>query len=187
MINMEERFQKRRREMKTLYVSDLDGTLLNAKKNITPYTARVLNACIEKGMLFTVATARMAYACDYRLEGIRLSTPGILTNGVFLYDFGKREYVSVEEMDPPLVPAVTDAFRKNGCPCFLYTLKDGRISIYYNDVRLREQTQYYSEKALKSCEEVALVSDPMENKRRPGGLLRADGNSGTTRARSAGS
>lgn len=148
--------------MKTLYVSDLDGTLLNSKKQITPYTVRVLNACIEKGMLFTVATARMAYACDYRLEGIKLSTPGILTNGVFLYDFDSREYVSVEEMDRSLVPDVIGAFRRNGCSCFLYTLKNGRISIYYGDARLREQTQYYSEKALKNCEEVALVSDYME-------------------------
>lgn len=40
-----------------LYVSDLDGTLLDSKKRITPYTANVLNQCIQKGMKFAVATA----------------------------------------------------------------------------------------------------------------------------------
>lgn len=36
--------------MKALYVSDLDGTLLNSQKTVIPYTARVLNACIKKGL-----------------------------------------------------------------------------------------------------------------------------------------
>lgn len=143
--------------MKTLYVSDLDGTLLNTKKEITPYTAQVLNGCIEKGMLFSVATARMAYACDYRLSEINLSAPGILTNGVFLYDFAQKNYVSAEVIDQHAVPQVLDAFKRNGASCFLYTFDNGQISLYFDDPGLTQQTQYYSDRALKSCAEVKLV------------------------------
>ena len=53
--------------MKTLYISDLDGTLFNKSKKISIFTADVINKCIEEGMLFSVATARMPYGCDYRL------------------------------------------------------------------------------------------------------------------------
>ncbi len=145
--------------MKTLYISDLDGTLLNSKKEITKYTAQVLNDCIERGMLFSVATARMAYACDYRLADIKLSAPGILTNGVFLYDFVEKKYVSAEVIDQHAIPLVLDAFKRNGASCFLYTFDNRQISLYFDDPALTQQTQYYSERALKSCAEVKLLGD----------------------------
>ena len=53
--------------METLYVSDLDGTLLNKKKEITPKTAEILNRCIREGMKFSVATALMAVITDCKI------------------------------------------------------------------------------------------------------------------------
>ena len=58
--------------MKSLYVSDLDGTLFNKKKRISDRSADIINRCIEKGMLFSVATARMPYGCDYRLKDLHM-------------------------------------------------------------------------------------------------------------------
>lgn len=52
--------------MKTLYVSDLDGTLLTPEKEISKASADILNHLIRKGLLFTVATARSP---GYRLRG----------------------------------------------------------------------------------------------------------------------
>jgi len=42
----------------TLYISDLDGTLLNNKAELSAYAANTLSALIEGGMHFSVATAR---------------------------------------------------------------------------------------------------------------------------------
>ncbi|MEG2677056.1 MAG: HAD hydrolase family protein, partial [Oscillospiraceae bacterium] len=80
--------------MKTLYVSDLDGTLLTSEKKLTKATIELLNKSIAEGAQFAIATARMPYACDYRMKEINLNIPSILTNGVFLYDFSKGKYVS---------------------------------------------------------------------------------------------
>ena len=44
--------------MKTLYVSDLDGTLLRSDETLSTYTCDVINELVEKGMLFSYATAR---------------------------------------------------------------------------------------------------------------------------------
>lgn len=41
-----------------LYVSDLDGTLLNENQEISDQTAKIINGLIETGLHFTVATAR---------------------------------------------------------------------------------------------------------------------------------
>ncbi len=147
--------------MTTLYVSDLDGTLFNSKKRISDYSAQVLNKCIDKGMLFTVATARMPYGCDTRLAAIRLDNPGILTNGVFLYNFATQSYAGVEAMDRESVPAVREAFKKKGLSCFLYTFRNDKINIYFEDEAMRGQTQYYSDRALESCGEVLCVPDSL--------------------------
>ncbi|MDD6345728.1 MAG: HAD hydrolase family protein, partial [Oscillospiraceae bacterium] len=44
--------------MKTLFISDLDGTLLNSNAEISENTALIINSLIKKGLHFTVATAR---------------------------------------------------------------------------------------------------------------------------------
>ena len=143
---------------KTLYVSDLDGTLFNRKKKISDKSADILNKCIDQGMKFAVATARMPYGCDTRLSAIHMNTPGIVTNGVFLYDFEAKKIISSETIDSAAVQKVLQVFREHRLSCFLYMLYDGAISIYYDKEEMKEQTQYYSERALEACKEIRQVS-----------------------------
>lgn len=144
---------------KILYVTDLDGTLLNRDKQVTQYTGDTINRCIEKGMNFTVATARMPYGCDYRLRDIHINVPGILTNGVFLYDFKSEKIRTAEEISCKSAELALDIFHENGLSCFVYTYAPGGISIYYGDKKLEGQTQYYSERALKQCAGIYLTND----------------------------
>ena len=137
--------------MKTLYISDLDGTLLNSRKEVTDYTAAIINQCIEKGMLFSVATARMPYGCDYRLKQLNLQTPAILTNGVFIYDFNTQKYLHAEKIEKKTAGEVVAAFKANNKSCFMYLFKDEQISICFGDESLKAQDQYYSKRALESC------------------------------------
>lgn len=145
--------------MKTLYVSDLDGTLLNSKKELTAYSADAINACIDKGAAFTIATARMAYGCDYRLAPLRLNVPGIITNGVFLYDFARKAYLSVQTIPLACAEQIIEIFAAHGLSCFVYTFAREQLSIYYGHESLELQTQYYSKRALESCKEVALETN----------------------------
>ena len=43
--------------MKTLYVSDLDGTLLRSDETTSEYTNSVINNLTDRGMIFSYATA----------------------------------------------------------------------------------------------------------------------------------
>ncbi len=145
--------------MKTLYVSDLDGTLFNRKKKLSEDTISILNKCMENGMHFTVATARMPYGCDYRLEKLSINTPGILTNGVFLYDFATKKYINVVNIEKESAKKAVSAIEKVGLSCFVYLFSNDEISIYYKEKELEQQTQYYSERALSNCKEVKCVDD----------------------------
>ena len=143
--------------MSTLYVSDLDGTLLNRNKKVTDKSVKIINECIEKGMHFTVATARMPYGCDYMLQDLKLETLAILMNGVIFYDFSKEKIIMADSIDKIAAKNVIDIFKSNKLSCFVYVFKDQGINIYYDNEELEKQTQYYSEKALKKCNEVRKV------------------------------
>ncbi len=69
---------------KVLYVTDLDGTLLNRQDRISPYSIRVINKLVDQGMLFTYATARSLVSAAKVTEGLSTRIPVIAYNGAFI-------------------------------------------------------------------------------------------------------
>ena len=73
--------------MKTLFVSDLDGTLLTAKETVSEYSMRLLNKLIdEDDVLFTYATARSLNSAAKAVWGLRQNIPVILYNGAIVME-----------------------------------------------------------------------------------------------------
>lgn len=70
-----------------LYISDLDGTLLQPNGTLSTVSKKRLNNLIEEGMKFTIATARNYDSAHPILEGLNLKLPAVLFNGVYLADF----------------------------------------------------------------------------------------------------
>lgn len=72
--------------MKTLYVSDLDGTLLRSDEKTSEYTNTVINRLTGRGMLFSYATARSLITAKKVMSGIKAKIPLIVYNGAFVID-----------------------------------------------------------------------------------------------------
>lgn len=70
--------------MKTLYVTDLDGTLLNTHERVSEYSKEVINKLVEEGMLFTYATARSSISAAVAAKGLSTKVPIIAFNGAFI-------------------------------------------------------------------------------------------------------
>ncbi|MDR1329972.1 MAG: HAD family hydrolase [Oscillospiraceae bacterium] len=117
--------------MKTLYISDLDGTLLNDSTELSEYTVQTLNRLIADGMNFTVATARSAYSACKVLEKLNLRLPMILSGGVMLYDPETRVFSNVKYIPPDASAAALAAIRRYGLPALLYALDGAEQNIYY--------------------------------------------------------
>jgi len=79
-------------KMKTLFVSDLDGTLLRNDATISEYSKNKLNEFISSGVLFTVATARSVASITKMLEGVDIELPVIEFNGGFISDLKTGEH-----------------------------------------------------------------------------------------------
>lgn len=74
--------------MKTLYISDLDGTLLRSDKRLSSFTAETLNRLVGRGMLFSYATSRSYYTASLVTEGFTAQIPTINHNGAFIFENG---------------------------------------------------------------------------------------------------
>lgn len=71
--------------METLYITDLDGTLLGTDDRVSDFTKNTINTLIEKGLPFTYATARSFASASVVTTGLRLRLPVIVYNGAFLF------------------------------------------------------------------------------------------------------
>ena len=127
--------------MKNLYVSDLDGTLLNSKQEITPFSRNNLNNLIEKGVAFTIATARTPATAIDILKGLEIKLPLILMNGVIIYDNYNKEYIDIKTTDNIL--KVLEKECKN---FLLYSIKDNHMNVYYKEFLNEAEISFYDER-----------------------------------------
>ena len=70
----------------TLYVTDLDGTLLRSDATLSPYTISTINRLTEQGLAFTYATARSIESARSIARELNLRLPAITRNGAVLAD-----------------------------------------------------------------------------------------------------
>lgn len=76
---------------------DLDGTLLDDKKNIPPENLRMLRRAAEEGLLLVPATGRIPAGMPEELMRLPIRY-GVLVNGAMLYDFERGETIAREEI-----------------------------------------------------------------------------------------
>lgn len=116
---------------KTLYISDLDGTLLNSGAELSGFTAETLKSLSARGIYFTAATARTAATAAKLLDGLGLRTPAVLMNGVCVFDVDKKEYIKVEVLPDTVKRNVTGIIGGAGLPGFWYSVEDGTLFTRY--------------------------------------------------------
>lgn len=77
--------------MKILFITDLDGTLLNSKTALSEYTTETLNTLINNGMIFSYATARSLSSAGVVTSGLNINKPVITYNGTFIVNPDTKE------------------------------------------------------------------------------------------------
>lgn len=106
---------------KTLYVSDLDGTLLDDSSQLSAGTVDTLNRIIgELGGLFTVATARTPATVVPLMSEVHARLPFIVIGGSAWWNPVTGCYEHTRGIDDVTVNAVADVFDRNGAHPFIY-------------------------------------------------------------------
>ena len=144
---------------KTLYISDLDGTLLNRSAELSVYTITTLNSLIAGGVQFSVATARTAATTVHLLESVAIGVPIILMNGVLIYDLLSRRYVKKELLDKPETEKLISAMKKTGQAGFMYALSGDELITYYERLENGVMKSFVEERMRKYNKKFTQIGD----------------------------
>lgn len=117
--------------MARLFVSDLDGTLLDRQGRLSGYSRDGLTRLLEGGLLFTVASARSVCSIRSILGDLPLSLPVIEFNGAFLSDLRSGTHHFCRAIQPPVAREfVREACRRGFLPT-VSTFHDAEDRLYY--------------------------------------------------------
>ena len=128
---------------KIMYVTDLDGTLLNQKDRINKKSLEIINGLVEEGMLFTYATARSLVSASVVTEGLTTKIPVIAYNGAFIFQPETGEILSREDFGREERAYATEVIRaKDICP-LVYAFVDGVERVSWLSGRENEGIRRY--------------------------------------------
>ena len=109
--------------MKTLYVSDLDGTLMRSSIELSKFTTDTINDLISRGLSFTYATARSINSAREIAGDLNLTLPVVTRNGAVLADNATGKYIERKVFTSEQVErlrSLTPVIGKYGCvSCFV--------------------------------------------------------------------
>lgn len=129
--------------MKTLFVSDLDGTLLGRDSRLSPYGLQALNALIAQGLPFTYATARSLSSAQMVTEGLLVQCPVITNNGVFIRDSKSEAVLNSVAFAPEALREIRAAVEQAGVSPLVYSLVNGEEKVFWVAGTENEGIRYY--------------------------------------------
>lgn len=133
-----------------LFVTDLDGTLINSKREVPKKSLEILNKLIENGINFTVATARTPATAVEILQNLNLKLPVALMNGVLIYDTKELKYIDIKAIEKETVNKVLDIFKAYNKNPLVYGVKDNHLWVYHKDFENVYEYNFYKERADKN-------------------------------------
>ena len=124
-----------------LFCTDLDGTLLNSKKEISKENREAIEYFKKEGGYFTFITGRMPYTSVEMYEAVRPNAPIGCINGGGIYDMAKGEYLwinSLPERSLKIIDHVYDTMPDIGiqlnCPERIYFTRDNDSMVHFREI-----------------------------------------------------
>lgn len=125
--------------MQTLYVSDLDGTLLRSDQKTSDYTNGVINTLSEKGVYFSYATARSFHTARKVTKGMEAYFPLIVYNGAFIVENGTGRILQAVYFQKEEASEILSALLGQGVQPIVYSVTEGKEQMRYIRRRLHPE------------------------------------------------
>ncbi len=118
--------------MPTLYVSDLDGTLLTSTATLSNYTRDTLNRLLSSGLPFTVATSRSVSSVGPIFQGVSLPLPVIELNGAYITDLTTGKHLIVNNIATDLAADILDLVQSQHIKPLISTYSGQDDHVYFS-------------------------------------------------------
>ncbi len=143
---------------RTLYITDLDGTLLADDSRLSPRTVRALNLLASRGVMITPCTARTPATVQPLFEGVIQPEytdaggtvrplPAIVMTGAGLWNRSSVEFERIKLIAEEDAIAIRDEFLKQGLHPFVYTLSGNSfLNVYHTEGLTSRENAFYQER-----------------------------------------
>lgn len=119
--------------MATLYITDLDGTLLDNSAKVTAETAAIISDLTREGALVSVATARTPATVEPILADTLTAPEIVVMTGSAIWNRPDGRFSEITLLPADDVSVMLDVFDRRGMHPFCYVLNaDGRFLDVYH-------------------------------------------------------
>ncbi len=131
--------------MKTLYLTDLDGTLLRSDEKTSSFTNDVINRLVSEGMIFSYATARSYNTSHKVAKGMTASFPIIIYNGAFIRDNATGELLTKNFPDKDRMVSLLIEMKEAGIEPIVYSFVNGEEKLSYRRAHINKATLEFTD------------------------------------------
>jgi Cof subfamily protein (haloacid dehalogenase superfamily) len=124
--------------MTKVFVTDLDGTLLNQKGALSDGSRELLNQLIERGVPFTVASARSIDSIRAVIKDLPLKLPVIEFNGSYITDYHTGEKLVVNAIDRSMNHKISAIIESYDLSMIVTVHENNNDHLYYDYSSLSE-------------------------------------------------
>lgn len=122
-----------KKDKDTLFISGVDGILVNNDDNMTAFSRVELNRMIESGLRFTIATMRTPASLIEPLKDINLKYPVIAMDGAVLYDLKKNTFLKAYIISKETSKNIMELIYQYKMNWYANVLIDEVLLILYDD------------------------------------------------------
>ncbi len=142
-----------------IYISDLDGTLLRNDASLSSFSKNTLIELIDRGLMFTVATARSVVSIQELLRGVKLNLPVIEFNGAFISDLETGHHEIINHIKPEIVENIYDLILDYDCLPFIASFDGKADRIYYEKILNQGMLWYLNDRVKQKDKRLKQLKD----------------------------
>lgn len=120
-----------------LILSDMDGTILDDKKEISKRNIEAIKYFIDNGGSFSLATGRSKRSMEFYVELLPINAPVVVYNGSGVYDFQNNRYIFQKNMDNGCVDFVKELCKSFPFLCAEVYLTESEYVVQPNEITKR--------------------------------------------------
>ena len=148
------------KQNESLYVTDLDGTLLKDDQTLSKETISFITSAIDNGLHFTYATARSITSSSFVLKSLQLQLPVILYNGAQIYCPKKCTYIHTAYMVPHSYLRQLESFLNNGLDPVVHCLDENdNLKVYFKSASNRSMAKWINSRLINGDERFTVTTD----------------------------
>lgn len=136
-------------------ICDLDHTLLNSKKQISPKNLAAIRSAQDKGIFVTISSGRIFTMLKTYQNAISINGPIITTNGAAIVDARNDEILWDQHINPAIADKIL-SFAKHHS--YDYSVVTGKECFFSpNSIRIQRFHQYNNQAAAQELPTIPLI------------------------------